>query len=258
MHQSSYQKMRIFMEVYGNALQYKGYRPSILEIGSKRHHDQDAYRDFIPDDRYDYTGLDLEAGDNVNIIPDGVYLWTELQDDAFDICISGQTFEHNPYFWTTMCEIARVLKPGGHCCIIAPGAGQVHRYPFDCWRFYPDSWAPLCHIAGLEIVETYFETDRNATLVSGGTFRDSCVIARKPIRTKAETKAFNQRNREMNQYYTTENTAFQPQPFAIGPCFERYQRELSAAKPVETGMKAMFRRFLGGRPPSVFDPKNNI
>ena len=206
----------------------------------------------------DCTELDLEAGENVNIVPDSIYLWTELLDDTFDICISGQTFEHNPYFWTTMCEIARVLKPGGYCCIIAPGAGQVHRYPYDCWRFHPDSWAPLCHIAGLDIVETYFETDRNAPLVLGGAFRDSCVIARKPIRTTDETKAFNQRNREMNQFYSTENTAFQAQPYEIGPCFERYERELSRAKPVQTGMKAMLRRLLGGKPPSVFNPKKNI
>ena len=33
---------------------------------------------------------------------------------------------------------SRVLVPGGLACIIAPGAQGVHRFPVDCWRFYPD------------------------------------------------------------------------------------------------------------------------
>lgn len=258
MHQSSYHKMRLFIETYGVESGQPGSKLKVLEIGSKRYHDQDAYRDFITDEQFDYTGLDLEAGENVTIVPESVYLWSELEDDTFDICISGQTFEHNPFFWTTMCEISRILKPGGYCCIIAPGSGHVHRYPFDCWRFYPDSWAPLCKIAGLEVVETYFETDRNAPRVSGGASRDSCVIARKPIRTPDETSKIKIRLKEMTKHYTTENTTFEPQPFSRGPCFERYESEIKDAKPVKRGAKAFFRRILGGKPASVFNPRNNL
>lgn len=33
----------------------------------------------------------------------------------------------------------RVLKPTGLFYLNAPSAGSFHRYPVDCWRFYPDS-----------------------------------------------------------------------------------------------------------------------
>lgn len=35
--------------------------------------------------------------------------------------------------------MARILEPGGTMLVVAPSAGIVHRYPFDCWRYYPDS-----------------------------------------------------------------------------------------------------------------------
>jgi hypothetical protein len=33
----------------------------------------------------------------------------------------------------------RVLKPGGLFYLDVPSNGLFHRYPVDCWRFYPDS-----------------------------------------------------------------------------------------------------------------------
>jgi hypothetical protein len=37
----------------------------------------------------------------------------------------------------------RVLKPTGLLYINAPSNGAYHRYPVDCWRFYPDSGVAL-------------------------------------------------------------------------------------------------------------------
>jgi hypothetical protein len=37
----------------------------------------------------------------------------------------------------------RVLKPKGLCYLNAPSNGNIHRYPVDCWRFYPDSGRAL-------------------------------------------------------------------------------------------------------------------
>ncbi|WP_048710229.1 methyltransferase domain-containing protein [Microvirga massiliensis] len=95
-------------------------------------------------------------------MPKNGYVWFELSDDRYDVAISGQTFEHNPFFWVTFCEMARILKPGGVLFVIAPGGGRVHRFPYDCWRFYPDSWGALCTLSGMHLVETYFEKDSTA------------------------------------------------------------------------------------------------
>ena len=40
-------------------------------------------------------------------------------------------------------EALRVLKPTGLLYINAPSNGAYHRYPVDCWRFYPDSGVAL-------------------------------------------------------------------------------------------------------------------
>src|SRR5690606_31277871 len=110
-----------------------------------------------------------------------MFLWREIENESFDFCISGQTFEHNPFFWITFAEIARILKPGGKALIIAPGRGDVHRYPVDCWRFYPDSWQALCGYTGLEMVESLFEEYDFNHIEEGAEWCDSSVIARKPV-----------------------------------------------------------------------------
>jgi SAM-dependent methyltransferase len=40
-------------------------------------------------------------------------------------------------------EIIRVLKPTGLFYLNVPSNGDFHRYPVDCWRFYPDSGRAL-------------------------------------------------------------------------------------------------------------------
>lgn len=46
-------------------------------------------------------------------------------------------------------EISRVLKDEGMACIIAPSGGVEHRYPLNCWRFYPDGFKALAKYSGL-------------------------------------------------------------------------------------------------------------
>jgi SAM-dependent methyltransferase len=192
MHPSSHNKMRSFFRTYVAELERKS-RVRILEVGSKSYEDQDSYRSLVDAQKHDYTGLDLEPGLNVDVVPDTPYVWPEISDESFEICISGQTFEHNPFFWVTASEMARVLVPGGYLCIIAPGGGPVHRYPMDCWRFYPDSWSALCALVGLEVVESYWEPDSVAIEVIGGEWRDTMLIARKPLGEEGAEEAATRR-----------------------------------------------------------------
>lgn len=191
MHETSYLKAKAFVSTYLDPA--KGERLSVLEVGAKSHGGTAGYRPLFPDDRFDYTGLDLEAGTNVDIVPKDGFVWRELDECRFDVCISGQTFEHNPFFWITFAEIARILKPGGMALIIAPGAGSIHRYPWDCWRFYPDAWDSLCALTGMELVESYFEPDGHLYRVPGAGWRDSAVIARKPRLAEGPLERFHDR-----------------------------------------------------------------
>jgi SAM-dependent methyltransferase len=42
-------------------------------------------------------------------------------------------------FWLLFLEMLRIIKPGGLLYLNVPSNGSFHRYPVDCWRFYPDS-----------------------------------------------------------------------------------------------------------------------
>ena len=103
--------------------------------------------------RSHYTGLAMTSGANVDVVAHDSYKFP-LESNSFDLVISGQVFEHIEFPWLTIREIERVLKPGGVAVIIAPSSGPEHRYPNDCWRFYPDGMRALAKWADLDCLET--------------------------------------------------------------------------------------------------------
>lgn len=177
MHQSSLEKMRLFRDRYLDIHQADPL--SILDVGSQDING--SYRTLFDCAPWRYRGADLNAGDNVDIVLTNPYQWKEIASDSVDVLISGQAFEHIEYFWITMLEVARVLRPGGLCCIIAPSGGPEHRYPLDCWRFYPDGGAAMTRFAGLELVEvcTDWEPGSGYTDESSA-WKDTMVVSRKP------------------------------------------------------------------------------
>jgi len=49
----------------------------------------------------------------------------------------------NPFHIRRVGKAGGGLKPNGVLFINVPSNGNVHRYPVDCWRFYPDSGMAL-------------------------------------------------------------------------------------------------------------------
>lgn len=148
MHGSSLARMKWFERAH---LAGADHILKVLDIGSCEVAGG-SYRQFFPPERYEYTGLDMQAGPNVDIVPEVPYCWPEIEDDAFDVVISGQAFEHMEFFWLTAAEMARVLKPLGLMCIVAPRGFERHRYPVDCYRFDADGMAAIARWCGLEIL----------------------------------------------------------------------------------------------------------
>lgn len=161
MHQSSFEKMQNFKERYLKAFENK---PLVIyDLGS--FDVNGSYREIFDHSGWQYKGLDVEAGKNVDIVLKNNYHWKEIDSDSTDVLISGQAFEHIEFFWITMLEIARILKPGGLCCIIAPAGGYEHRYPVDCWRFYPDGFSAMARFAKLKVIDVFnqsFQGDQNS------------------------------------------------------------------------------------------------
>ena len=177
MHQSSYNKMKELLSEYvlGQGL-VKG---SVLDFGS--YNVNGTYRELLNPDDWEYLGLDMNPGPGVDLVPEDTYKWNEIPDESFDLIVSGQAFEHCEYFWLVFEEFARILKPSGKCIIIAPSSGHEHRFPVDCWRFYPDGMRALCKYVGFEVL--YAETNWDPVEVDeddSHLWKDTALVAEKP------------------------------------------------------------------------------
>jgi SAM-dependent methyltransferase len=151
MHDSAYRIGELVMQTYCDLPNAR-----ILEVGSMNVNG--SLRD-VAEPTTHYVGLDLEEGDGVDVvIKPGERL--PFDDDSFDLIMASSAFEHDPRFWETFVEMCRVARPGGHIYVNAPSNGLVHRFPLDCWRFYPDAGLALADHArnqgmSIELVESF-------------------------------------------------------------------------------------------------------
>ncbi len=149
MHQSSYALMQRFADTVRR--RFAGNPVRILDVGSNSVNG--SYKDLFAFAGAEYIGLDIQPGPNVDIVPEDPYEWKSLPDNSFDVIISGQALEHTEFPWLTFDQIGRKLKPNGIACLVAPSRGPEHRYPVDCYRFYPDGLRALARWSGLKVLE---------------------------------------------------------------------------------------------------------
>jgi SAM-dependent methyltransferase len=155
---------------------------SILDLGSLDVNG--SYRGCFEVPSWTYRGIDMAAGKNVDLVLQDPYDWREIESGSADVVVSGQAFEHIEFFWLTVLEIARVLKPEGLCCLIAPSGGPEHRYPVDCWRFFPDGFAALARFASLDVLEIYSQNGTAGYADGSDLWQDTVLVCRKPVSSK--------------------------------------------------------------------------
>ena len=137
MHETSLQTGRLFLEIYAQP------NSSIVEIGS--YDVNGGLRSFAPPSA-DYIGVDVSEGPGVDrVVVIGEPL--PFDDASIDAILASSVLEHDPMFWRTFEEMCRVIRPGGFIYLNVPSNGPVHRYPVDCWRFYPDAGLALQDIS---------------------------------------------------------------------------------------------------------------
>lgn len=198
MHKSSYLRMEFLVKYYERFYSKDKEHVNVLDIGS---YDMNGtYKNLFAEKTYSYTGLDMSAGPNVDVVPNDIYDWKEeFEDASFDLVISGQVFEHVEYPWRTMEEICRVLKPSGFCIIIAPNAGVEHKAPKDCYRYFADGLAALAKWAGLKVhhVSVAGVPDKDAFTDEWlSAWNDCCLVAQKsPIEEVEIPSPFNHEER---------------------------------------------------------------
>lgn len=175
---STYIRMQWFVDYFvpSNITQ------SVLDVGSQDLNG--SFRDIFSHSRFQYVGADVERGPNVDIILDRPYSWTKIQDDSYDIVISGSVLEHVEFPWRTFSEMTRVLKPGGLLCIVVPNGFREHRYPVDCWRFFTDGVIALARWTNLEILHAHTNAGPTANDLDWFSFwgraAETMLVARKP------------------------------------------------------------------------------
>ena len=135
MHHTAIQNGKMFFDTYVSPME----RPTVLDIGSQ---DINGTLRQVCPHRATYVGVDFSPGKNVDVVLDDPYKLT-FEDESIDIVVSSSCFEHSEMFWILYLEIMRVLRPSGLFYLNAPSNGPYHRFPVDCWRFYPDCGSAL-------------------------------------------------------------------------------------------------------------------
>lgn len=133
MHDTAHAIGRKFVELYAPSEPFL-----VIEVGS-----QDVngtLRTTLPP-QASYWGIDLVPCKNVDVVAMGSAL--PVASATADIVLASSVIEHDMAFWMTVLELCRITKPGGYIYLSAPSNGAVHRYPQDCWRFYPDAGPAL-------------------------------------------------------------------------------------------------------------------
>ena len=177
MHRSSYQKMQYFKDTYLNPND----EMKILDIGSFDKDGNYNYGLILNEKKWTYHGLDLRPGNNIDIVVESPYDWKEVESESYDLIVTGQAFEHMEFFWLTLEEVKRVLKPGGLFFNIVPSTGPVHRNPYDCYRFNEGAMKAMAKYVNFNIIEYGTNFDE----VSDPWY-DSFLVARKPASTTVD------------------------------------------------------------------------
>lgn len=113
---------------------------TVLDVGA--YNVNGTYRPLIEHMGWEYVGLDILPGPNVDIVSSDAYHFP-FSDRVFDVVMSGSTMEHVERPWLWVPELARVLRPGGLLAILTHWQFAEHRYPIDTYRYLPDGMKVL-------------------------------------------------------------------------------------------------------------------
>lgn len=98
----------------------------------------------------DYTGLDMTAGDNVDVVCSSHRIPFDF--GLFDCVVTVDMLEHDPDPFKSAKEMMRVLKKGGIAIVVAPFQWPVHDFPDDYFRYTPNGLKEL--FKGMECLES--------------------------------------------------------------------------------------------------------
>lgn len=123
----------------------------LLEVGSRARSGV-VRRDLAPAG-WEYSGLDVMDGPNVDVVGDAHRLSSLYPRHHFDAIMACSVLEHLMMPWKFVVELNRVLKPGAIGVFTTHQCWPLHDQPWDFWRFSDMAWTGLLNAAtGFEIM----------------------------------------------------------------------------------------------------------
>ncbi|MFA5162713.1 MAG: methyltransferase domain-containing protein [Elusimicrobiales bacterium] len=127
----------------------------ILEVGSRNVTGETHKRRNCFHNQAGYTGFDVLAGENVDIVGDAHELSSYFSANSYDAVMASSVFEHLLMPWKVVLEMNIVLKKGGYLYISVPSIWPPHELPCDFWRYLPNSFDGLLNkYTGFKILKT--------------------------------------------------------------------------------------------------------
>jgi len=135
-----------------------GYFPPgtrVLEIGPDAF--PSTYRSIADRGGLTWDTIDIFPNPSLTFVATSAYSFP-IDDESYDVILSGNVIEHVPKIWVWMKELVRVCKTGGTVITINPVSWPYHEAPIDCWRAYPEGMKALCEDSALEVVLSVWES----------------------------------------------------------------------------------------------------
>lgn len=116
-----------------------------------------------------FETLDMEKNVNIDIFCKNIYDFFEIGNNSYDVVICTEFLEQLDYFWLTMIQLERILKPGGFILINSSNSeDNILNNPFV---ILGDGLESLVNFVNLDIKESFKK--------EFGGFYNNYVIAQK-------------------------------------------------------------------------------
>ena len=137
----------------------------VLEIGPNNF--PTPYQKIIGTSSIRWDTIDISANDELTYRAISEYEFP-IEDNYYDIVLSGQVIEHVRKIWVWIKELSRICKKGGLVITINPVSHPYHKIPYDCWRIYPEGMKALYEEAGLKLVISVCDSLESGKLFQKG------------------------------------------------------------------------------------------
>lgn len=165
-----------------------------LEVGSRAR--SGGIRKNLVPESWSYTGLDIVAGENVDVVGDAHGISKLFPGEKFDAVGAFSVLEHILMPWKFIIELNKILDIGAIGFFSTHQCWPLHDVPWDFWRFSDNAWPALLNRdTGFEIISTalsdpaFTVSQRINTTTNFGSqpgFLSSVVQFRKISETKLE------------------------------------------------------------------------